>query len=72
MIHWFDGEPTQTSLNGVCSENENIDENEEMVDTTEYFSESDDDDEDDTSDMTYYLIFKYIHKCHVIKRKLVT
>ena len=53
MIHWFDGEPAPTSLNVVCLEDENIDENEEMVDTTEYYSESDDDDEDE--DDTSYI-----------------
>ena len=53
MIHWFDGEPAPASLNVVCLEDENIDENEEMVDTTEYYSESDDDDEDE--DDTSYI-----------------
>ena len=66
MIHWFDGEPAPTSLNVVCLEDENLDENEEMVDTSEYYSESDDEDEDDTS----YILFD-IHRytCHVIRRK---
>ena len=55
MIHWFDGEPTLTSLNVACSEDENIDKNEEMVDTTGYYSERDDDDEDDTSDISHII-----------------
>ena len=36
-IHWFDGQLTPTSLNVVCLEDENIDENEKMTDITVVF-----------------------------------